>query len=72
MNLEIDSHSHYVKAAALEDIPESDCYVVYLEGKHVLIAAGYLVAHAPTARAQGQTYNIAERLYHGDRLFESV
>jgi hypothetical protein len=40
-------------------------------GNHVLIAAArYLAAHAPTARSQGQTYSIAERLYHGDRLFE--
>lgn len=37
----------------------------------VLIAAArYLAAHAPTMRAQGQTFNIALRLAHGDRLFE--
>jgi hypothetical protein len=41
-------------------------------GNHILSAATrYLAAHAPTARAQGQTYNIAERLYRGDRVFES-
>jgi nitrite reductase/ring-hydroxylating ferredoxin subunit len=38
---------------------------------HFLIAAArYLAAHAPTLRAQGQTYQIAQRLHHGERLFE--
>lgn len=38
---------------------------------HVLIAAArYLGAHAPTMRAQGQTYQIAQRLHRGERLFE--
>ena len=38
---------------------------------HVLIAATrYLAAHAPTMRAQGQTYQIAQRLHRGERLFE--
>jgi hypothetical protein len=41
------------------------------EGVHVLIAAArYLAAHAPTMRAQDQTYQIAARLQRGDRLFE--
>ncbi len=41
------------------------------EGAHVLIAAArYLAAHAPTVRAQDQTYQIAARLQRGDRLFE--
>jgi hypothetical protein len=41
------------------------------EAAHVLIAATrYLAAHAPTPRAQGQTYTIALRLQRGDRLFE--
>ncbi len=40
-------------------------------GTHVLIGAGrYLAAHAPTVRAQGQTYQIALRLHRGERLFE--
>ena len=40
-------------------------------GTHALIAAArYLAAHAPTVRAQGQTYDIAHRLHHGERLFE--
>ena len=40
-------------------------------GAHVLIAAArYLAAHAPTVRAQGQTYQIAYRLHRGERLFE--
>ena len=33
-------------------------------------AARYMAAHAPTARAQGQTYQIARRLHRGERLFE--
>jgi len=38
---------------------------------HTLIAASrYLAAHAPTVRAQGQTYDIASRLHRGERLFE--
>jgi nitrite reductase/ring-hydroxylating ferredoxin subunit len=41
------------------------------EAIHVLIAAArYLAAHAPTMRAQGQTYHIAQRLSRGERLFE--
>lgn len=37
----------------------------------VLVAAArYLAAHAPTARAQGQTYEIAQRLHRGERLHE--
>jgi nitrite reductase/ring-hydroxylating ferredoxin subunit len=41
------------------------------EAAHVLIAATrYLAAHAPTPRAQGQTYTIALRLRRGDRLFD--
>ncbi len=40
-------------------------------GAHTLIAAArYLAAHAPTVRAQGQTYEIASRLHRGERLFE--
>ena len=40
-------------------------------GSVVLLATGrYMAAHAPTVRAQGQTFQIAERLYRGDRLFE--
>jgi nitrite reductase/ring-hydroxylating ferredoxin subunit len=40
-------------------------------GTHVLVAAGrYLAAHAPTMRAQGQTYQIARRLHRGESLFE--
>lgn len=40
-------------------------------GGQVLIAAArYLAAHAPTMRAQGQTFNIAMRLARGEKLFE--
>jgi nitrite reductase/ring-hydroxylating ferredoxin subunit len=40
-------------------------------GEHVLVAAArYLAAHAPTVRAQGQTYQMAYRLHRGECLFE--
>ena len=40
-------------------------------GRIVLIAAArYLAAHAPTVRAQGQTYQIARRLHRGEKLYE--
>ena len=40
-------------------------------GAHLLIAtARYLAAHAPTMRSQGQTYQMANRLHRGDRVFE--
>ncbi len=39
-------------------------------GNALIAAARYLAAHAPTARAQGQTYAIALRLHRGERLFE--
>jgi len=39
---------------------------------NVLVAAvRYLAAHAPTVRAQGQTFQIAHRLHRGERLFEA-
>ncbi len=43
------------------------------EATHVLIAAArYLAAHAPTVRAQEQTYQIARRLHRGERIFEDA
>jgi hypothetical protein len=43
------------------------------EGINVLIAAGrYLAAHAPTVRAQEQTFAMARRLHHGDLLYEEA
>lgn len=40
-------------------------------GVNVLVAAiRYLAAHAPTVRAQGQTFEIARRLHRNERLFE--
>jgi hypothetical protein len=40
---------------------------------HVLIAAArYLAAHAPTVRAQGQTYQIALRLHREEHLYEET
>jgi nitrite reductase/ring-hydroxylating ferredoxin subunit len=42
-------------------------------GVHVLVAAArYLAAHAPTVRAQGQTYQIAYRLQRGERVFDDA
>ncbi len=41
-------------------------------GRHVLVAAArYLAAHAPTPRAMGQTYQIAQRLHRGEALYEN-
>jgi nitrite reductase/ring-hydroxylating ferredoxin subunit len=41
------------------------------ESRSVLIAAArYLAAHAPTARAQEQTFQIADRLHRGELLYE--
>ena len=43
------------------------------DAPHVLIAAArYLAAHAPTVRAQGQTYQIAQRLHRGEQLYEET
>ena len=39
-------------------------------GNALVAAARYLAAHAPTVRAQEQTYSIALRLHRGERLFE--
>jgi nitrite reductase/ring-hydroxylating ferredoxin subunit len=42
-------------------------------GSHVLIAtARYLAAHTPTARAQGQTFEIAWRLHQGGKLYKEI
>ena len=42
------------------------------EADHTLIAAArYLAAHAPTPRAQNQTYQIALRLHQGEKVFEA-
>jgi nitrite reductase/ring-hydroxylating ferredoxin subunit len=52
----------FAQHALLGDTPEAS---------HVLVAAArYLAAHAPTVRAEGQTYQIAERLHRGENLFE--
>jgi len=38
-----------------------------------LVAAGrYLAAHSPTVRSQAQTFEIAQRLHRGERLYEDV
>ena len=50
--------------ARLRKIPEAPTVLV--------AAARYLAAHAPTVRAQGQTYQIAHRLHRGERLFEEA
>ncbi|HEU4445785.1 MAG TPA: Rieske (2Fe-2S) protein [Nitrososphaeraceae archaeon] len=40
---------------------------------HILIAAArYLAAHTPSARAQGQTFEIAWRLHQGGKLYEKI
>jgi nitrite reductase/ring-hydroxylating ferredoxin subunit len=40
------------------------------EGLPLLAAARYLAAHATTTRSQRQTFEIARRLYRGERLYE--
>lgn len=43
------------------------------EGDHILVgAARFLTAHAPTVRATGQTFEIAERLQRGEALHDSL
>ena len=39
-------------------------------GLPLIAAARYLAAHAPTARAQRQTYEIARRLHRGEKVYE--
>ena len=40
---------------------------------HIFIAAArYLAAHTPSARAQGQTFEIAWRLHQGGKLYEEI
>ena len=36
----------------------------------LIAAARYLAAHAPTARSQRQTFEIAQRLHRGERIYE--
>jgi nitrite reductase/ring-hydroxylating ferredoxin subunit len=36
----------------------------------LIAAARYLAAHAPTARSQRQTYEIARRLHRGEKIYE--
>ena len=38
----------------------------------LLAAARYLAAHATTTRSQRQTFDIARRLHHGERLYEDA
>jgi nitrite reductase/ring-hydroxylating ferredoxin subunit len=40
------------------------------DGVFLVAAARYLAAHAPTVRAQRQTYDIARRLHRGERLYD--
>ena len=38
----------------------------------LVAGARYLAAHAPTVRAQGQTFQIAQRLHRGEALYEET
>jgi nitrite reductase/ring-hydroxylating ferredoxin subunit len=63
-----DFHTIQMIEAAFRQVGQIDDPTIRT---HFLVAAArYLAAHAPTLRAQGQTYQIAQRLHHGDRLFE--
>jgi len=55
-----------VEAAARQFLPLAGTPA----GTHVLVAAvRYLAAHAPTVRAEGQTFDIALRLARGEQVF---
>jgi hypothetical protein len=41
-------------------------------GLPLIAAARYLAAHAATSRSQRQTFEIARRLYRGERLYEDI
>ena len=43
---------------------------VAMDPVHLRAAARYLAAHAPTSRATGQTFQIAERLHRGEHVFD--
>ena len=63
-----DFHTIQMVEAAFRQVGQTDDPAART---HFLVAAArYLAAHAPTLRAQGQTYQIAQRLHQGDRLFE--
>ena len=42
------------------------------DGLFLIAAARYLAAHAPTARSQRQTYEIARRLHRGEKVYEEA
>jgi hypothetical protein len=63
-----DFHTIQMIEAACRQVTQTDDPTART---HFLVAAArYLAAHAPTLRAQGQTYQIAQRLHQGDKLFE--
>ena len=65
-----DFHTIQMVEAACRQVGQVDDPTIRA---HFLIAAArYLAAHAPTLRGQGQTYQIAQRLHHGERLFEEA
>ena len=37
-----------------------------------LASSRYLAAHSPTMRSQDRTYQIANKLHHGEQLFEEI
>ena len=42
-------------------------------GRHVMVGmARFLAAHAPTPRAESQTYHIAQRLHRGEEIFQEA
>ena len=48
-------------------------WLCLLMAAHMLVAAArYLRAHSPTVRAQGQTYEIAQRLHRAEHIFEET
>ncbi|MFB6285836.1 MAG: Rieske (2Fe-2S) protein [Candidatus Bipolaricaulia bacterium] len=44
----------------------------HVQANALIAAARYLAAHAPTARAQFQTFDIARRLHRGESLYQAA
>jgi nitrite reductase/ring-hydroxylating ferredoxin subunit len=66
-----DFHTIQCVEAAFHQFILAEAAPAGITREYFLVAAArYLAAHAPTMRAQGQTYQIAHRLSRGEKLFE--
>ncbi|GBC97583.1 3-phenylpropionate/cinnamic acid dioxygenase ferredoxin subunit [bacterium HR17] len=65
-----DFHTFQMLEAGIRQFQE---WGTTTEGQHILIAtARYIAAHAPTQRANEQTFRIAWRLHRGEALHDAV